>query len=158
MSIFSFDTSPPDLSYGDTSFFIGVLIEKDKYHEECIQFSRKLEAAGALVALSSFGLDEIWFATLKLLATHDFSERTWQQALKTHLDLVKQYAVEIERTHQELLALPYVVVIDVPTPHVLNGLNLMKTYGLFPRDAIHTSVTKLSGITNPITFYSNYFF
>ena len=156
MSIFSFDASPPELAYGDASFFIGVQIEKDKYHGECTTFARKLVAVGALVALSPLGLDEIWFAMLKLLATHDFSERTWQQALKTHPDLVKRYAVEIEQTHQELLALPYVVVIDVPTPHILGGLNLMKTYGLFPRDAIHASVTSLSGITNLITTNRDY--
>jgi hypothetical protein len=106
MSIESFDASPPDLSYGDPSFFIGVQLEKDKYHNECTTFARKLVTAGALVALSPLGLDEIWFAMLKLLATHDFSERTWQQVLKAHPDLVKQYAVDIERTHQELLAFP----------------------------------------------------
>jgi predicted nucleic acid-binding protein len=156
MSIESFDASPPDLSYGDSSFFIGVLIEKDKYHGECIQFSRKLEATGALVALSPLGLDEIWFAMLKLMATHDFSERTWQQELKAHPDLVKRYAVDIERTHQELLALPYVVVIAAPTQHVMDGLEVMKTYGLFPRDAIHVSITKLSGITNLIITNRDY--
>jgi len=33
---------------------------------------------------------------------------------------------------------------------------MMKTYGLFPRDAIHASVTKLSGITNLITTNRDY--
>jgi hypothetical protein len=43
------------------------------------------------------------------------------------------------------------VVIVAPTQHVMDGLEMMKTYGLFPRDAIHVSITKLSGITNLIT-------
>ncbi len=66
MSIFSFDASPPELSYGDASFFIGVLFREDNYHSECRRFAEKLKAAQSLVALSPLGLDEIWFAALKL--------------------------------------------------------------------------------------------
>lgn len=156
MSILSFDETPPELAYGDASFFIGVLIEKDKYHDECIHFARKLIAADALAALSPLGLDEIWFALLKLLAIHDFGERVWQRELKNDPDIVKRYALEIEQTHNQLLALPYVIVIEAPTNHVLDGLAMMKNYGLFPRDAIHTSLTKLSGIENIITTNRDY--
>ncbi|MFQ6043999.1 MAG: type II toxin-antitoxin system VapC family toxin [Candidatus Poribacteria bacterium] len=156
MSIFSFDATPPELSYGDPSFFIGALFKEDDYHRECRQFAEKLKAAQSLVALSPLGLDEIWFAVLKLLATRDFSERAWQRALKNDPDLVKGYVPIIEQTHEELLALPYIVVIDAPTQHVLDGLEVMKSYGLFPRDAIHVSITKLSGITNLITTNRDY--
>jgi predicted nucleic acid-binding protein len=144
------------VAYGDASFFIGVLFKEDKYHGECLQFSKKLEMADALVALSPFGLDEIWFAALKLLATRDFGERAWQRALKNDPDLVKGYVPIIEQTHAELLALPYIVVINVPTQHIFDGLEMMRTYGLFPRDAIHVSVTRLSGITNLITTNRDY--
>jgi predicted nucleic acid-binding protein len=156
MSILSFDATPPEVAYGDASFFIGVLFKEDKYHGECLQFSKKLEMADALVALSPFGLDEIWFAALKLLATRDFGERAWQCALKNDPDLVKGYVPIIEQTHAELLALPYIVVINVPTQHIFDGLEMMRTYGLFPRDAIHVSVTRLSGITNLITTNRDY--
>ncbi|MFQ6043351.1 MAG: hypothetical protein ACE5PV_21065, partial [Candidatus Poribacteria bacterium] len=81
MSILSFDANPPEVAYGDASFLIGVLFKEDRYHGECLQFSKKLEMADALVALSPLGLDEIWFAALKLLAIRDFSERAWQRAL-----------------------------------------------------------------------------
>jgi len=144
------------LSYGDPSFFIGALFKEDAYHKECAQFAEKLKVAQSLVALSPLGLDEIWFAALKLLAIRDFSERAWQRTLKTDPDLIKGYVPIIEQTHEELLALPYIVVIDVPTRHVLDGLEMMKTYGLFPRDAIHVSVTRLSGITNLITTNRDY--
>jgi len=156
MSILSFNATPPEMAYGDASFFISVLFKEDKYHGECLQFSKKLEIADALVALSTLGLDEIWFAALKLLATRDFSERAWQRTLKNDPDLVKRYASIIEQTHEELLALPYIVVIDAPTQHVFDGLAMMKTYGLFPRDAIHVSITELSGITNLITTNRDY--
>ncbi len=156
MSIFNFNTSPPELSYGDPSFFLGALIESDPYHAECDAFSEKLKAAQSLVALSSLGLDEIWFALLKLLATRDFGERTWQRALKNDPEIVKRYAADIEQTHAELLALPYILVIDVPTAHIFDGLEMMKTYGLFPRDAIHVSMTRLAGIMNLITTNRDY--
>ena len=156
MSIFSFDASPPELSYGDPSFFIGVLFKEDDSHRECTQFVQKLKAAQSLVALSPFGLDEIWFAALKLLASRDFGERTWQRVLKNDPDIVKRYALDIEQLHNQLLALPYIVVIDVPTQHVLDGLAMMKTYWLFPRDAIHVSITKSSGIINLITTNRDY--
>ncbi len=156
MSILSFDATPPEVAYGDASFFIGVLFREDKYHAECLQFSKKLEMVDALVALSPLGLDEIWFAALKLLAIRDFGERAWQRVLKNDPEIVKRYATDIEQTHEELLALPYIVVIDAPTQHVLDGLAMMKTYGLFPRDAIHVSITKLSGIMNLITTNRDY--
>lgn len=130
MSILSFDASPPEVAYGDASFFIGVLFKEDKYHDECFQFSQKLEMTDGLVALSPLGLDEIWFAALKLLAIRDFSERTWQRALKNDPDLVKGYVPIIEQTHEELLALPYILVIDVSMSHIEDGLQMMKTYGL----------------------------
>ncbi|MBM3239561.1 type II toxin-antitoxin system VapC family toxin [Candidatus Poribacteria bacterium] len=156
MSILSFDATPPEVAYGDDSFFISVLFKEDKYHGECLQFSEKLEIADALVALSPLGLDEIWFAALKLLAIRDFGERIWQRALKDNPDQIKEYAPIIEQTHEELLALSYIVVIDAPTQHVLDGLAMMKTYGLFPRDAIHVSITKLSGMANIITTNRDY--
>jgi hypothetical protein len=78
-----------------------------------------------------------------LLASRDFGERTWQRVLKNDPDIVKRYMLDIEQMHNQLLALPYIVVIDVPTRHVLGGLAMMKTYGLFPRDAIHVSITSL---------------
>ena len=156
MSILNFDATPPEIAYGDPSFFIGFLFETDNYHDECVNFTRKLAAADALVALSPFGLDEIWFATLKLLASRDFGERTWQRVLKNNPDIVKKYTIDIEQIHNRLLALHYIVVIDVPTQHVLDGLAMMKTYGLFPRDAIHVSITKLSGIANLITTNRDY--
>ena len=71
MSIFSFDATPPEVAYGDASFFIGVLFKEDQYHDECLQFSKKPEMVNALVVLSSLGVDEIWFAALKLLAIRD---------------------------------------------------------------------------------------
>ena len=78
MSILSFNESPPEFTYGDPSFFIGVLFETEDYYDECIQFSRKLEIAESLVALSPLGLDEIWFAALKLLASNP---RLWRAFL-----------------------------------------------------------------------------
>jgi len=156
MSIFSFKTSPPEIAYGDPSFFIGVLIETDDYHSECAQFAEELEKSAALVGLSPLGLDEIWFVLLRIYATRDFGERTWQRVLKNDPESTKRYALEIEQTHNQLLALPYVLLIDMPTEHLLHGLEMMKTYGLFPRDAIHVSLTKRSGITNLITTNRDY--
>ena len=156
MSILSFDATPPELAYGDASFFVGVFIEEDKYHGECTKFARKLKAAESLVALSPFGLDEIWFAMLKIFATKDLGERGWQRELKNNPNLVRRYASRIEQIHKELLALPYVVVIEVSSEYILEGLKTMKTYGLFPRDAIHTSITKLPGIANIITTNRDY--
>lgn len=156
MSILSFNASPPEFAYGDASFFVGALIEDDDYHTKCSRFARKLKSAECLVALSPLGLDEIWFAVLKIFATKDLGERGWQHKLKSNPSFVKKYTSQIEQMHDKLLALPYVVVIDVPTQYVLEGIEMMKTYGLFPRDAIHTSVTKLTGIGNIITTNRDY--
>ena len=37
MSILSFNATPPEMAYGDASFFIGVLFKEDKYHGEYLQ-------------------------------------------------------------------------------------------------------------------------
>ena len=66
MSVKSFDVAP-SLAYGDASFFVALLEENEQFHDECMDFSAKLEAAKNIVVLSALRLDEIWYALLRIV-------------------------------------------------------------------------------------------
>jgi predicted nucleic acid-binding protein len=75
MSIKNFDVEPPGLAYGDASFFVALLEENEQFHDECIAFSAKLQTAKSIVVLSALGLDEIWYALLRIHGAADYGQK-----------------------------------------------------------------------------------
>jgi len=53
--------------------------------------------------------------------------------------VVKEYTKEIEEYTPSLLEIPHLVLITITTDHTLLALDLMRKYGVFPRDSIHES-------------------
>ncbi len=83
-------------------------------------------------------------------------EKNWQKILKTKPEIVKKYSEEIEKYTLALLEIPNLLLAEVSFDQTMLSLNLMKKYGLFPRDAIHAAVTVVSGIDNIITTDSDF--
>ena len=156
MSVKSFDVAPPSLAYGDTSFFVALLEENEQFHDECMDFSAKLEAAKSIVVLSALGLDEIWYALLRIHGAADYGEREWFRKLKDDKNALVNYVPLLEQAVSVIETLPYLLFIDVTIEQTLAGMELMRTYGLFPRDAVHVSIARSSGIFSIITTNRDY--
>lgn len=101
--------------------------------------------------MSNLGLDEIWYALLKIMVMRDFGREGWLDALNKDKDIVKRYMADIEEITHELLEIPNLVLVEVTIENSLNALNIMKEHGLFPRDAIHASAAISSGVGTIIT-------
>lgn len=147
----SFDVKPPRVAYCDPSFLINLVIEDSKYYGECKLFSEKLKTNKTLLVMSNLGLDEIWYALLKIFAIRDYGEKRWQLKLKTNTELVKEYTKEIEDYTLSLLEIPHLVLITITADHTLLALDLMRKYGVFPRDSIHAAAAINMGVNSIIT-------
>ena len=158
MSIYSFENEPPRVAYLDPSFIVNLLLEDGKYHRACLQYSEKLKRSSITLILSNLGLDEIWFALLKVLAVQDLQEqdvadpeRKWFRFLKDHPDRVKAFAQRIEEDTALILKIPNLIVIEITEEQTLKALATMREYGLLPRDAIHATAAMLTGADTIIT-------
>lgn len=101
--------------------------------------------------MSTLALDEIWYALLKIFAIRDYGEKGWQSKLKKDKEVVKEYTKEIEKYALNLLEIPNLVLVTITVDHTLLALDLMRKYGVFPRDCIHAAVVINTGIKNIIT-------
>lgn len=156
--IFSFADPPPDVSYIDPSFFINFLISSAKFHQQCLDYSAKLKVHQTVLLLSNLGLDEIWFALLKILAIEELRqtgqktpESKWFQHLKENPDIVKKFASRLDEYTLIILQMANLAVIEISKDQTLHSLTLIKEYGLLPRDAIHAAASVLSGAGSIIT-------
>ena len=122
-----------------------------KYYNECKIFSEKLKANRTLLVMSNLGLDEIWYALLKIFAIKDYGEKGWQSKLKKDKEVVKEYTKDIEEYTLNLLEIPNLVLITITVDHTLLALDLMRKYGVFPRDGIHAAAAINMGVNNIIT-------
>lgn len=76
--------------------------------------------------------------------------------MKKNPDVVKKYSEEIEIHTLELLEIPNLLLAEISVDQTMLSLNLMKKYGLFPRDAIHAAAAIASSIENVITTDSDF--
>ncbi|MFQ5900947.1 MAG: type II toxin-antitoxin system VapC family toxin [Thermodesulfobacteriota bacterium] len=158
--IFSFKDTPPKVAYIDPSFFVNYLVVDGRYHKECVSYSGKLEAHETILLLSNLGVDEIWFAILRVLSEKYLIENkikaNWFRYLSENPDIIRSFSKQIEEDTFAILEIPRLAVIEISKDQTLNSLSAMKKYGLFPRDAIHATAAKLSGagaiITTDIDF------
>jgi predicted nucleic acid-binding protein len=147
-NIFSFKSDPPKITYVDPSFFLNLFVKDSKYFEGCREFSEKLKEKKTILIVSNLGLDEIWYVLLRLLAMKDFGKK-WRKKLKDK-EVVKNYTKEIGKYTANLMEIPNLFFVETSTYHTFHALEIMRKFGLLPRDAIHASIT-LSGIENIIT-------
>ena len=155
MSVKSFDIAP-GLAYGDASFFVALLEENEQFHDECMDFSIKLEAAKSVVVLSALGLGEIWYALLRIHGAADYGQKEWFRKLKDDKSALVSYVPFLEQAVSVMKTLPYLLFIDVTIEQTLAGIESIRTDGLFPRDAIHVSIARSSSISNIITTNRDY--
>ncbi len=148
--VHSFEEQPPKIAYIDPSFFINLMVKDSRFFEECKNYSQKLRRGKTVLVMSNLGLDEIWYVLLKLFAMRDY-EKNWQKILKKNPDVVKKYSEEIEIHTLELLEIPNLLLAEISVDQTMLSLNLIKKYGLFPRDAIHAAAAIASRIENVIT-------
>ncbi len=157
-NIFSFEEKPPKVAYLDPSFCINILIEKARFHKECFDYSKRLEEEKTVLLVSNLGLDELWFALLRV-RTIEFlkdekiidPEKKWFWFLKENPKVVMKLTLFIEEDTLLFLEMPNLVLVEITEHQTLQALSFMKNFGLMPRDAIHAAATKLSGAEAIIT-------
>lgn len=154
-NIHSFEERPPRVAYVDPSFFINLMVTDSIFFEECKIYSEKLKSCKTVLVISNLGLDEIWYVLLKLFAMKDYGKK-WQNILKKEPDVVRKYSTEIEKYTLTLLEIPNLLLAEISVDQTMLSLNLMKKYGIFPRDAIHASCAIASRIENIITTDSDF--
>ena len=118
--------------------------------------AEKLGKKRSLLILSSLGLDEIWFALLGILTrielrNRKLEEKRWFWFLKENPEFVSTLAGELEKKTTFLLEIPFLFLIEISHESTLKSLNIMKQYGLLPRDAIHATAAMVSGVDTIIT-------
>ncbi|MFH1563938.1 MAG: PIN domain-containing protein [Nitrospirota bacterium] len=157
-NIFSFQEQPPKVAYLDPCFCINILIEGAKFHTECFEYAEKLEVEKTILLLSNLGLDEIWFALLRINAIEVLknkgiveADRKWFWFLKDNPQIVMELTKSIEENTLLLLEIPKLILVEITEQQTLHALILMKEFGLMPRDAIHGASAKLSGAGAIIT-------
>lgn len=153
--IHGFEEKPPRIAYVDPSFFLNLMVKDSVFFKECKSYSIKLKKSKTVLVMSNLGLDEIWYVQLKLFAIKDYG-KNWQKILKAEPDVVKKYSEEIEISTLELMQIPNLLLAEVSVDQTMLSLNLMKKYGLFPRDAIHAAATIASRIENIIITDSDF--
>ncbi len=70
--------------------------------------------------------------------------------------IILKYSEEIEKYTLLLLEIPNLLLAEISVDQTMLSLNLMKKYGLFPRDAIHAAAAIASRIDNIITTDSDF--
>lgn len=149
--ILDFKAEPPSISYLDPSFLVNLLLADAKFHREVKDYSERLKKKGTILILSTLGLDEIWFALMKAFAIRDYGLKRWYSRLKGDVEIIKGYTEDMERATTKILELPHLFIVEITFERALGALELMKNYGLFPRDAIHAYATLAAGVNAIIT-------
>jgi len=150
-TIYSFQDPPPDLAYLDASFILNLVVQESAFHNECLDFAKRLEAANSILVLSNLGLDETWFVLLRVQAVQEHGERGWLSFLRENPEKVRAYTFRLEEVTQQILRIPNLLWIELTTNQSLQALTLMKRYGLLPRDALHATLVIDAGIGTLIT-------
>lgn len=150
-TIYSFDADPPEIAYLDPSFLLNILVEDSVYHQECVDFAKRLEKARSILVLSNLGLDEIWFILLKLQAVKEHGKRNWLVFLKENPAKVMEYCQGLEKATAQILEIPNLLLVELTADQSLHALEVMSKYGLLPRDALHTAAAFQAGINAIIT-------
>jgi len=130
---------------------LNVLVAKSIYHAECVDFAKRLEDAGSILVLSNLGLDEIWFVLLRIQAIEEHGEKGWLTFLKENPTKVMEYSSRLEEATLQILEIPRLLVVELTASQSLKTLEVMKRYGLLPRDALHVAATFETGIGVIIT-------
>jgi predicted nucleic acid-binding protein len=149
--IFDFKSPPPDTAYLDPSFLLNILLKESRYHLECRNFAKKLKSKETLLLLSNLGLDEIWYILLRYEAVKEHGLKNWLSLLKENPQKVIEYSEKIERATTLILEIPNLILVEISAEQSLNAIELIKRYGLLPRDAIHAQSALASGVKTIIT-------
>lgn len=150
-NIFSFNSLPSHVAYIDPSFLLNILVEKARFHKQCVEYKDRLKSERLLLFLSNLGLDEIWYVLIKLQAIKEHGIKGWQKYLNKHPEAVRKYADLLSKITSTILEIPNLHLIEISAEQTLEALSLIKRYGLLPRDAIHLAAATLSNIGNIIT-------
>jgi predicted nucleic acid-binding protein len=156
MPILDFHHDLPEIAYGDPSFFVALLESGEQFHHECVAFSTRLQAAGSILLLSALGVDEIWFALLRIHASVDYGREAWFRTLKDDPGLMRNYVPFLEQANTTLESLPHLLFVDVTVEQALGSFDVLRLHGLFPRDAIHVSIARRSGVNSLLTTNRDY--
>lgn len=99
--------------------------------------------------MSNLGLDEIWYALLKALAIRDHDQE-WADKLREP-EAIKGYMDNIDEATNKIMDLPRLFMVEITFERALGAQELMRKYGLLPRDAIHAYACLASGVKTMVT-------
>ena len=137
----------PETIYFDSSFVVKTLVEGLPYHQECMDFVRRLEEKQPIVVVSKISRPELWCAAIRICIRNLFRAKDEKKAvdidkvLYDYPDLIKRFhkqTVQIQNDFDNLLQRFTFRVIEDVKDEILNKAQaLMQKYNLGSYDAIH---------------------
>lgn len=141
-------TSLPETIYFDSSFVVKTLVVGLPYHQECMDFIRRLEEKQPIVIVSKFSIVELRCAAIKLAIQKFFASKgrrvnNLDNVLYRYPSLVSRFhrhAEQIENDFQNLLhRFKECIQEDVSEEIIKSALPFMVKYNLGSYDALHAA-------------------
>jgi len=137
----------PETIYFDSSFIAKTLIAGLSYHQECMDFVRRLEQKQPIVVISKFSIVELRCAAIKICIQNHYASKghtgkiDLDNILYGYPELVSRFhtqAIQIEKDVYNLLQrFTYRILEDVNDEIIDRAQPLMSKYSLGSYDAVH---------------------
>ncbi len=152
----NFDDVLEPLIYWDTTYAIAFFEENALFHDECVDFERRLRSESVLSVSSDFTHNELAFHIFKTVLTEE-GNRTGQHWLQIkqdnpHLLLVTMPTIKARCDELDCLTFQLSIGEDVKP----RAFTLMRHYPLFPTDAYHIATAMESDVTAFVTLDSDF--
>jgi predicted nucleic acid-binding protein len=152
----NFDDVLEPLIYWDTTYAIAFFEEKALFHDECVDFERRLRNESVLSVSSDFTHNELAFHIFKTALTEegDRTGRYWLQVKQDNPRLLLATIPTVKARRDELDYLTFQISIGEGVKQ--RAFALMQRYPLLPTDAYHIATALESDVTAFVTLDNDF--
>ncbi len=147
----NFDDALESLIYWDATYAIAFFEENALFHDECVNFERRLRSKSVLSVSSDFTHNELAFHIFKTALTEE-ANRTgqhWMQVKRDNPHLLLATMPTVGTRCDELDSLTFRLPVDESVKP--RAFALMQRYPLLPTDAYHIATALESDVTAFVT-------
>lgn len=162
----------PETIYFDSSFIVRTLVSGLPYHQECVDFIRRLVVAQPYVVVSKISYPELWCAAIRISIDNLIAKQekaiqkiatltkkkniTVDNLLYFYPNLISKFHSEAEQIHADfrnlLQRFTYRLIEDVNDAILTISLSLMQKYNLGSYDAVHIATMDYWKLKDLATF------
>lgn len=155
------ETNLPDTIYFDSSFIVKTLVDGMEYHQECVDFVKKLEIKQPIVVVSKLSRLELWCAAIRIGIYNLFKKKNkpvpnTDEVLYDYPDLVKRFhpqAVQLQKDFDNLLQrFVHRIKEDINDEILEKAHVLMLKYNLGSYDATHIATMEYWKMKDIVAF------